>query len=620
MWTIEQAIFSVSRKDMPARIALCGKSAGIFSTDLGEIMASAKSFQVPQDGRFDLLNLFFHHLPSGSFAIGRLIPAMEPGQRQRRRLASFHLQYMVVDPKTFFCFGNNPVFVYQQLLNCGLAPFHADTLTELQPIAISHAHQWFDHRLMAAMADYPGPAALGFIAQTALRSMSMIFTGGPQAIHVVSTIFNLFPLRFRPELTFSSGLYFSPDRYFRIIAVSDKNPKPASVRDFCPVPYLKLDQLARQPELIMPKRGWGRFIAVALEEQRFDFLQAKMKEYDLETSRKSGQAKFFIPSVGELDSLGDTWLREMTRTRRVIGRPPGGDRKEIKKTERTFRLVKKTPVLPEDLPEQAKRPGFGTKAPGTPNIPNASYSTDGSKSTESSLPPLSISEKLKRWLLASHADETILHFRDQAEGTDEQLPNDEEMDSKLRDLFMASENGSTYNLSLDKQELLNAIEADLEDRQEYRENSPDGFGISKGNRKRFGIESGEQTEPRRNSMMSPLVIQGERGRIFSPFQRLMAAFPKDEHKLAHLDVLVADVLNDEFNSPESLRIFWRQFSETISYEEKWSICEEYACFTKLYLASTLNGMDATHQRINTISIMDIFMNADEAAETAGGKG
>ena len=120
MQKIEQVFIPVTARK-GGRIPTA-RSAGILPIDLEEILASADAFCVPESGRFDLLNLFFHYLPSGACTIGRLVPALDKDGAQNRLLGSFCLQYMIVSPETFLRFGNNPVFLYQAILSHGLLP------------------------------------------------------------------------------------------------------------------------------------------------------------------------------------------------------------------------------------------------------------------------------------------------------------------------------------------------------------------------------------------------------------------------------------------------------------------------------------------------------------------
>ena len=509
MQKIEQVFIPVSRQGgiFPDLI----QSADVLPIDVEAILESAGSFRVPQSETFDLLNLFFHHLPSGAYAVGRLIPALGATRVRLSRLEKFYLQYMVVPPNLFLRFGNNPVFLYQAVLAHARLSFAATPGETAEPITIHRPRKWFDIPLLRGLSACPGAAPLAKLADTILHSLTTMVTGGQQSLYVLSAISNLFPIRFRPELTFSSGVFFAPDRHFRVIGISDKNGG-ADIRGFRPVPYLNLDRLILRTEETVPEHGWQELIYKVLTTGQFEFFQARLISYDCDYAQRIRRGVPEIPSAGELDALGREWLADLERREHCSH--SGGTARAEKTSEM------KSARQNDEKTEKADKRIFRVK-----------------RSEEEILPPPNMSEKLRRWLADGQPKNGVHYFKD-----------------------------------------------------EQREN------------------------PR---FRSPLVLRTGQKTLFSPFQRLLAAYPDDEKNLRQLDRMVAAVLSGRTRQLDRLTRFWNDYLEKNADDErKWHICEEYAHFIQVCLTKTEHpeGVGSPEESAAALDILNLFLNEGEAAE------
>ena len=382
---IEQVFVPVSRGEGISSDPI--QSAGVLPIDVEAVLESAGSFCVPQGGTFDLLNLFFHHLPSGAYAVGRLIPALGGARVRLARIEKFYLQYMVVSPDLFLRFGNNPVFLYQAVLAHARLSFAAKPGEMAEPITLYRPRKWFDIPLLRGLSACPGAAPLAKLADTILHSLTTMVTGGQQSLYVLSAISNLFPIRFRPELTFSSGVFFTPNRHFRVIGISDKDGG-TDIRGFCPVPYLNLDRLILRPEETVPEHGWQELVHKVLVTGRYDFFQARLISYDRDYAQRIRRGVPEIPSADELDALGREWLADLTRGEL---HPRLGEAADAEKA-------------PEEKP--ARQGGGKTK-----KADKRIFRVKRSK--EDFLPPPNMSEKLRRWLADCQPGDGVHYFKDE---------------------------------------------------------------------------------------------------------------------------------------------------------------------------------------------------------------
>ena len=549
MRPIEQALISVRANEIDKEVRFLRSSNGLAAIDREEILGWSQAFEIPPDGRFDLLNLFFHHLPSGDYAVGRLTPSIPPNgavPTTPARLRSFFIQTMVVDPETFLSFGNNPIFLYQKALSSGRLTFMAHRIPEVTAIPIEGENRWLDPGLLRGMIVSPGIEAIVRLLRSTLDAPCTLFTGGPPAVHIISALFNLLPVDCRPELTFSTGLHFSPDRYLRLIGVAKKNPRLAEIRDRYPVPFLNLDRLAVRPSRPI-EPGWAELAEAVLRSGRFDLFHRKLaEEYIVVREREESGLPFSIPSAAELNRLGAEWLAELgskfaarpnaatpdNSEKRAEEKPKLGDEQKL---GRIFRL-RKPPIDSND-------------------------------------PPLTIPEKLRRWLLEPDPDETILFYQDKR--------HDEETSERKRP--------SPFNPPF----FSAGSERDKSDSETNRPALP-----------------APKPPAGRIPFEEPLMIYAERNRLFSPYQRLMAVWPGHEERLLELDSQIAAVLRGDYCGAESLAKFWQKLCEELPNEVEWAIREEYIHYIQALLTfeGDIDGVKSPKKSLSALEVLDLFLN------------
>lgn len=523
---VQQTLLSIETDSGKKRIAPEGVTDETLPIDLAEIFQWAEALRLPESGRLDLLNLFFCPLPSGAFQIGRLtgldIPAMASKRRRR-----FFLQSLILSPETLFSFGNNPVLAYQKALGTGKFSFVTRPSASVEPLDIRGDNLWLDASLLRGMAVSPGTEALAALVGEVLRRPCAVFSGGPPAIHVLSALLNLLPIDCRSEISFSAGLHFCSERTPRVVGLSKKAPLPAEIQEQLPFPILNMEA-EFEPSLF----GWSALVREILSTNRLDFLfRVLLEDHIRVEAKKESGAMWFSRSGEELDRFGQQ-LRETLRTlppsslNLSAGQRADDDSAEdFRQMGRIFR-VKKTP-------------------------------------TESEMPRLSISEKLKRWLLETEPDEKILYYSVDRETAE---PRDgHSSDPEIRPLDLPR------------------LESDV-------------AGLHS---KRHRLEYEEPL----------LVVEGE-NHIFSPFQRLLADWPQEETRLQELDSLVAHAIANDYRSAENLEHFWRRFIGEVSEELAWSVREEYIHFIQSILTwqGDSKSVKSPKKSLSALEILELFIN------------
>lgn len=235
MNSIQQVLLSVSAEKGKWKNEVLIATDQIHSVDLQELSDWFSEDISNTAFRFDTTNLLFHPLPSGNYTLGRIIP--QPGelfssldlsdlrlQRKQSRCQAFHVHYFIFSQETLLRCANNPIAVYQQIYAHRKLSFFRKRPQALAPIYLSPEKNaptpLIHEHVLDSVAVNPGAKVLATLLQTIFDSVSTFFTGGPPTIRLIYSLFNLLPLSWRPELTFSTEFNFSRLRPFKVIGVS----------------------------------------------------------------------------------------------------------------------------------------------------------------------------------------------------------------------------------------------------------------------------------------------------------------------------------------------------------------------------------------------------------------
>lgn len=511
MRLIEQLLLSVSSNQGEKKIEPFRKTGGILPIELDEELLWAESLRVNADGRSEPMNLFFHPLPSGRFALGRTVSEKNP-QKRTNSAFSFLIHTLVIDAEQLCLFGNNPVALHLAAIarpEISAALFRS---APPEPAALDADGSFFDPRTLRAAALQPGTEPVAALCASVIADCCTLFTGTGMPLHMISAVLNLLPIDCRTEVSFASELCFSPERCLRLAGFSNLPPEWA-VSGRSSETFL---DLANPDTWIVPADGWGRFVRSALDHDALEFFERKLLAEHLTVRRKTVRGEsWFPPSADELNRLGDAFYDELTRY--LLRRP--------------------------------KKPGknYG------PDLadPSLFYVR---KRDSAPIPPLSIGEKLRRWLLEDHPDETVLFTRQDAEPS--------------------KSDGKHITPPL--------LESEA---------SP----LGDGNR----LEHEE-----------PLLIYEGNNRFFSPFQRLLALRPEWENELLELDSLVAHTLAGDSAASSNLARCWQRLIEHRDHDFLFAAQEEYIHYIQAILLDSANsGIEYSPKKsLPILELLDLFLN------------
>ena len=228
--------------------------------------------------RCDPFNLFFHPLPSGFHALG----VIYSDQRNLFSLFQqqvYHVRVLLVTPESLLKFGNHPVVMFESLRH--QIPFTAQLPEPLTPLLPAAVPLHVDFSLLEKLTNRLGAMALAQLMQSLFNAESTLFTSRSVfALSVVSVLFDLLPIPYRPELTFSSDFFLSARNSFRLTGFSKLQQRTVRLMKQWGVPVISLERSNKGSEETLDP--WARFVYQLLQTQDFNFLKQRQHlEYQL---------------------------------------------------------------------------------------------------------------------------------------------------------------------------------------------------------------------------------------------------------------------------------------------------------------------------------------------------
>jgi hypothetical protein len=295
---IEQALFTTDSTG-PAGHRLVAASPGITPADLRELSEWAPVRGSLSNANGGAASVNFHPLPSGGWCVARTMFVGSSDDGERTATLSF-----VVQATGFARFANNPFALLRAIRAAGLLEPHGEIVLPLAPFQLPGRASAVDEGLVAQMADRWGAVRVAWLIQTTLNSDTLAIVGAERRDLLLAGLMNCLPIECRPEVSFSSGLAYSPRRPFRVVTVS---PSMEEFNRLRRLPGMTVLDMNAHPPADFTPTGWANLVLTALESDRLTALS-----HELERPR---------PRL-RLTDLG--WLADqlLERLRQTVDAPP----------------------------------------------------------------------------------------------------------------------------------------------------------------------------------------------------------------------------------------------------------------------------------------------------------
>ena len=272
MLPIEQVFYQVHLQSGNWIAQMMAATESIRPVDLTEIANWFSGAEEELALRCNPLNLFFHPLPSGQHALGVIYPAKKSFLSLFQQPQFLNVRVLVLSPQALLEHGNHPVALIETLRQRQQIPFDSEPPKQLLPFIPVATPLPINSSLLEMLTDRLGAMSLAQLTQSLFNAESTLFTSrSVSGLSVLSVLFDLLPIHYRPELTFSSDFFFSSKNSFRLSGFSRLRQRTVRSMKQWGVPVISLEQGNKGAlETLDP---WSRFVYQLLQTRNFDFLE-----------------------------------------------------------------------------------------------------------------------------------------------------------------------------------------------------------------------------------------------------------------------------------------------------------------------------------------------------------
>ncbi len=212
--SIEQAIFTSVETRRASGYHLACRSSGLTDADARELTTWGPSHDSLADAKPAAQSVNWFPLSSGSYCVSRTVTA---GQEYSGRGGwRVFTTCLVVPPADLLRFANNPFAIVRAALAAGNLDVPEVLPRWLESLTLGGRAARVDptilHRLAARV---PTDATVQIIAKAFEHRQLIVCTSVDPEL-LVAGLFNTLPVHRRVELSFSTGLRYSPQRPFRL--------------------------------------------------------------------------------------------------------------------------------------------------------------------------------------------------------------------------------------------------------------------------------------------------------------------------------------------------------------------------------------------------------------------
>jgi len=250
------------------QVAAATKS--VQSVDLDEITDWLTGHEKELSLRCDPFNLFFHPLPTGHYALGVMYPALRSFFSLFQQPQVFNVRVLIFTPNCLLEHGNHPVVLFDTFRHRHQVPFVSQPPKQLSPLLPTDFPLQVNVALLDNLLKRLDAMSLAQLTQSLFHAECTLFTSrSVSALSVLSALFDLLPIHYRPELTFSSDFFLSSKNSFRLSGFSRLPQRTVRHMKQWGVPVIALERGNKgSVETLDP---WARFIFQLLQSRNFGF-------------------------------------------------------------------------------------------------------------------------------------------------------------------------------------------------------------------------------------------------------------------------------------------------------------------------------------------------------------
>jgi len=270
---VEQAIFTSARTGHGDGYQVVARSPGVTAAEAQELSAWGPSHEALIPRRDEASSVNFHRLAGGRFCISKTLAA--GSEYSQRGGARIYTQCLLVAPEILERFANNPFAVLRAAWAKGALSVHNNPPAKLPAFSLVGRSAVVDEGLLGQLAESWGAQRVGRFVAAAMSDGPKLLLGTEQNETLFGGLVNCFPVECRAEITFTTGLRYSPRRPFRFTTTDND---PANLRQAARLEDVTLVDLRDSAMTGDRLDGWAACVARAIEADQLAHLTSALQQ------------------------------------------------------------------------------------------------------------------------------------------------------------------------------------------------------------------------------------------------------------------------------------------------------------------------------------------------------
>jgi hypothetical protein len=244
----------------------------------------------------------FKRLTCGTFCVSKTVAAGQ--EYSSRGGARIYTQFLLVPAALLARFANNPFGVLRAVWAKGMLTVYEQPPAILESFTLAGRSGAVDDGLLAQVADQLGPDCLGRLVGAAVLPGIKLIAGATNYETLLGGLLNYFPVECRTDLTFTTGLRYSPRRPFHLAPIIGDAYEKRRASRYEGVTVV--DLAAPSDDVKAQTGGWARYVVEMIRSDQLVRLAADLQE------PRPGLL------LGNLNQLGEQLLGAMHKARAVV--------------------------------------------------------------------------------------------------------------------------------------------------------------------------------------------------------------------------------------------------------------------------------------------------------------
>ena len=271
---IDQAIFTSARTEHGDGYQLVARSPGVTADQARELAVWGPSHDALYSRSDEPFSVNFHRLTCGTFCVSKTVAAGD--EYSSRGGARIYTQFLLISPADLARFANNPFAVLRAACAKGILAVLENPPATLEPFTLAGRSPAVDNGLLTQFVSQIEHDCVGRLINAALVTDVQLIAGMTDYEMLFGGLLNCFPVECRTELTFTTGLRYSPRRPFHLAPLSGDAAEKRRADRYEGATLVDLSTSSNEGKAELG--GWAAYVAEVIRRDQLPRLATELQQ------------------------------------------------------------------------------------------------------------------------------------------------------------------------------------------------------------------------------------------------------------------------------------------------------------------------------------------------------